>query len=107
MADDLNFQQLSTVQSNQQLAPARIAAAATVAPTTFITFVSGTTPAIATITPPVTGAHMLIFIFTDAPATFVTTGNVANAIVPTEDLPTFLFYDPVTAKYHGCASNLT
>ena len=104
---DLEFQQLSTVQSDQQPTPVRMAAAATVAPTTFITFVSGTTPAIATITPPVSGAHMLIFIFTDAPATFVTTGNVAQAIVPTEDFPTFLFYDPVTAKYYGCASNIT
>lgn len=104
---DLEHQNLATVQSGLQPKPVTLASATTVAPSTFITFVTGTT-AIATITPPVSGSHMLIFVHTDAaPATYVTTGNVLTAVVPTQNLPTFLFYDPKQAKYIGCASNLT
>jgi len=104
---DLNFQNLSTVQSDQQPQPNTVASAATIAPTTLITFVTGTTQ-VGTITPPVTGQHMLILIFTDgSPGTFLTNGNVLNAVVPTQDLPSFFFYDPIQAKYYGCASNLT
>ena len=104
---DLNFQDFSTVQSNQQLGPTTIASAATIAPKSFITFVTGTTPAIATITPPVSGSHMLVLIYTDAPATMLTTGNILNAVVPTEDLPTIMIYDPIQKKYYGFATNLT
>lgn len=104
---DLNHQNFATVQSNQQPQPVTMAAAATIAPTTGLTFITGTTQ-IANITPPVTGYHMLILIFTDAaPGTLLTTGNINTAVVPTQNLPTFLFYDPVTAKYWGCASNIT
>lgn len=104
--DDLNFQNLSTVQSKAQPSPNTIASATTIAPTTFITYISGTAQ-IGTITPPVSGQHMLILIFTGSPGTFLTTGNVTQAIVPTQNLPTFLFYDPALGTYTGCASNLT
>lgn len=104
---DLNFQNFSTVQSRQQPLPNTIAAAATIAPQTLITYVTGTT-AVATITPPVSGQHMLVLIFTTTtPGTMVTTGNIVNAVVPTTNLPTLMFYNPVTAKYHGCATNVT
>lgn len=107
MADDLNHQQIATVQSNLQPAPVTLASAATVAPTTFLTFITGTVQ-IATITPPVTGSHMLIFIFTNAaPGTLLTSGNINNAVVPTQNLPTILVYDPSTAKYSGGTMNLT
>lgn len=107
MANDLNFQDLSIVQSDKQPMPVTLASAATVAPTTGLTYISGTVQ-IATVTPPVTGYHMLIFVFTDgSPGTFLTTGNVSQAIVPTQNLPTFLFYNPITGTYTGCASNLT
>lgn len=87
--------------------PNTIAAAATIAPSTLITFVSGTT-AVATITPPMTGQHMLVLIFTDAtPGTMVTTGNIAAAVVPTQNLPTLMFYDPASETYYGAATNLT
>ena len=103
----LNFQQLSTVQDEHQPKPPTIASAATIAPTTFLAFISGTVQ-IENITPPALGAHMLILIFTNAaPGTFLTTGNILNAVVPTQDLPTFLVYDPIQQKYYGCASNLT
>lgn len=99
MANDLLFQNISTVQSNHQPSPVTIAAAATVAPTTFLTFLTGTTQ-VATVTPPVTGQHMLIFIFTDgSPGAFLTTGNLKTATQPIQNLPVLLIYDPLTAKY--------
>ena len=104
---DLNFQNLSTVQSNQQPQPNTIASAATIAPVTFLTFVTGTVQ-VATVTPPVTGQHMLALCFTDnSPGTFLTNGNVLTAVVPTQNIPCLLFYDPIQAKYYGCANNLT
>lgn len=104
---DLTHQNLATVQSNQQPMPVTLASATTIAPTTFLTFVTGTLQ-VGTVTPPVSGTHMLILIFTDAsPGTFLTTGNVNNAIVPTQNLPTFLVYNPIDGTYSGCASNLT
>lgn len=97
---DLLHQQLSTVQSDKQLPPATIASATTIAPSTFLTFVTGTTD-IATITPPVTGSCLLMLQFTDSsPGDLLTTGNVLvgtttiaqNSIVLVE-------YNPITAKW--------
>jgi hypothetical protein len=107
MADDLNFQNLSTVQNSLQPKPNTIASATTIAPVTFLTFVTGTLQ-VATITPPVTGQHMIALCFTDAsPGTMLTTGNVLTAVVPTQNIPCLMFYDPNQAKYYGCANNLT
>lgn len=104
---DLNFQNLSTVQSKQQPLPVTLAAATTIAPTTLMTIVTGTTQ-IATITPPVTGQHLLFLVFTDAtPGTTLTTGNINNAVVPTTNVPSGFLYNPATAKYYGWANNLT
>lgn len=97
---DLDFQNFSTVQNKNQPQPVTLAAAATIAPTTFITFVSGTT-VVATITPPVTGSHMLALLFTATnPGTFTTTGNILQAVSPaTSSAVTFMLYNPITAKY--------
>jgi|SRR5688572_14059663 len=104
---DLNFQNLSTVQSEQQPDPVTLASDTTVAPTTFMTYITGTAQ-IKDITPPATGQHMIVFIFTDgSPGTTLTTGNITQAIVPTQNLPTFLFFNPITRKYTGAATNLT
>lgn len=104
---DLLSQNFSTVQSKAQPLPNTIAAAATITPQTLITFLTGTT-AVQNITPPVTGQHMLVLVFTDAtPGTMLTTGNILNAVVPTSVVPTLLFYDPAQAKYYGSAGNLT
>lgn len=98
---DLNFQQLSTVQNKLQPTSTRLAAAATIVPSTFITFVSGTTN-VATITPPVTGNHMLALIFTDAsPGDILTTGNAIGTTNVAQNIPVLLFYDTVAAKYYG------
>lgn len=101
MANDLLFQNFSTVQSNQQPKPATIASAATIGPSTFVTLVSGTTD-VATVTPPVTGSHMLCLIFTDAaPGSLLTTGNVlVGTTTVAQNVPILLFYDPNQAKYY-------
>jgi len=104
---DLDFQNFSTVQSNQQAGPNTVASAATIAPVSFLTIITGTTQ-IANITPPVTGIHMLALVFTDgSPGTTLTSGNILNAVIPTQNLPSFFIYNPITAKYYGCTTNLT
>jgi len=96
---DALFQQLSTVQDNTQPSPPTIASAATISPTTLVTFLTGTVQ-VATINPPVTGQHILILIFTNgAPGAFVTTGNIKGAVSPAQNVPVLLVYDPVTALY--------
>ena len=98
---DLNFQDLSTVNSGLQPKPVTIASAATVAPSTFLSFISGTV-AIATITPPVSGAHLLCFVFTTTtPAAFTTTGNIKAVATPATSLPVLLVYNPVDGKYYA------
>ena len=97
--DDLNFQKLSTVQSDKNPNPTTLASAATIAPTTKLTFVTGTVT-IATVTPPVTGYHELTLCFTDgAPGVFLTTGNLKTAYQPVQNRPITLYYDPPSAKY--------
>lgn len=97
---DLNFQNLSTVQNSAQPKPVTLASAATIAPTTFLTYVSGTTD-VATVTPPVTGTHALLVQFTDSsPGDILTTGNI---LVGTTTVAQYsivlLVYDPARAKY--------
>jgi hypothetical protein len=97
---DLLFQNLSTVQSEQQPKPNTIASTTTIAPTSFITFVSGTVD-IGTITPPVSGQHMLVLVPTNAaPGDLLTTGNIlVGSTTLTTNVPVLLFYDPNQAKY--------
>lgn len=97
---DLNHQDILPVASGLSPKPVTIASTTTVAPSTFLSFISGTT-AIATVTPPVSGAHMLCFIFTTTtPTAFTTTGNIKAVATPTQNLPCFLVYNPVEGKYY-------
>lgn len=97
---DLDFQNFSTVQSSLQPMPATIASAATIAPTGFITVVSGTA-AVVNITPPVSGAHMLVIIPSGA-FTMTAAGNLATAMAAaTVGQPVFLVYSPTTKKYYN------
>lgn len=98
---ELNFQDISTVAGGLSPKPATIASAATVAPSTFMSFISGTV-AIATITPPVPGAHMLVLIFTTTtPTAFTTTGgNIKYVATPTQNIPVLCFYNPLENKYY-------
>lgn len=96
---DLLFQQLSTVQSNVQPNPPTVASAVTVSPQTFLTFFTGTAQ-LTTINPPVSGAHVLCFIFTNgSPGAFLTTGNIKAAVTPVQNVPVFAVFDPVTSLY--------
>jgi hypothetical protein len=96
---DLLFQNFSTVQSDKQPLPPTIASAATIAPTTKFTFVTGTVT-IATITPPVTGYCEVTLCFTDgAPGIFLTSGNIKTALTPIQNRPVTLHYDPSSAKW--------
>lgn len=94
---DLQFQDLSTVQSQLQQKPLTIASAATIAPQTCLTFVSGAA-AIGNITPPVSGFHIL-FLWPLGAFTTVNTGNITTVLTAAVGAPVILFFNPITAKY--------
>ena len=96
---DLSQGNFAPNQSDKTPTPVTIAAAATIAPTTAMTFLSGTTQ-LATITPPLAGYHELTLCFTDnAPGALLTSGNIKTAYTPITNRPFKAFYDPVSAKY--------
>lgn len=99
VSKDLAAADLSSPQSGLQQKPVTLASAATIAPTTKLTFVTGTV-AVSTITPPADGYHELVFIFTNAaPAALLTTGNIQAAYTPIQNQAFTLYFDPSTAKY--------
>lgn len=103
VAPELNFQQFSTVQDQPMLAPQTIASAATIAVTTGLTFVTGTTPNIQTITPPITGGAVMIgLVFTNAsPPQIATTGNVSvGSTTLVQNKLNLLWYDPSSNKWY-------
>lgn len=77
-----------------------IAAATTIAPTTQITIVTGTT-SVATITPPWPGfAGSLDLVFTDAsPGATTTSGNIALATTVVTNKPVRMTYSPTLTKW--------
>ncbi len=99
--DDLNSQNYGNPQSDHQPQPPTIASATTIAPTHWMTFITGTTN-IAQITAPVSGAHELVLIFTNAsPPQLTTTGNIkVGTTTAVQNVPCTLFYNPVEAKYY-------
>jgi hypothetical protein len=97
---DLQQADIDTVASSVQLAPATIASSAVIAPTTFLSFISGSVP-LATITPPVSGAHLLAFVFTSAsPGVTATTGNIAIATTTVLSKMLLMAWSPTTNKYY-------
>jgi hypothetical protein len=94
---DLNFQDLSTVASGVQPKPPTITAAATIAPTTFLTVLTGNT-AVSTITPPVTGAHMLAFV-AGTTTGFTTGGNVSGGTTTVTGRVYLFVWNPLTNTY--------
>jgi hypothetical protein len=99
-SNDLNFQQLSTVSGAFAPKPPTLVSAASIAPTTFLSFVSGTV-AIATIVPPEDGATMLAFVFTTTtPVAFTTTGNIKLVSTPTQNVPVLAIFNPVDGKWY-------
>lgn len=100
-SSDLNAANFATNQGSQNAKPATIASATTIAPSSFITFVTGTTD-VTTITPPLEGQHMLCLIFTNAaPGDVLTTGNVlVGTTTVTQNVPVLLFYNPDAQEYY-------
>jgi hypothetical protein len=101
VSQDLTAQlNLGIQQGSQNPLPNTIVAATTIAPSYFLTNISGTTN-IATITPPISGAHMLCLNFTNgSPGSLLTTGNILVGITTiAHNRPILVMYDPNQAKY--------
>jgi hypothetical protein len=99
VSGDLNAQNYSTFQSAAQPLPVTIASAATIAPTTKLTFLTGTTQVV-TITPPTTGYCELTLCFTNAsPGAFSVAGNIQIAYQPIQNRPIDLCFDPSSNKW--------
>lgn len=99
VSNDMNFG-LNTPQGIQNPTPVTMAAATTVAPTTLLTKLTGTTD-VATITPPADGTHILILQWIDAsPGDLLTTGNVLiGTTTITQYSIVLAVYNPIVAKY--------
>lgn len=100
---DLLFQNVSTVQSNQQPLPVTLASATDMGGSiqNFLTIITGTT-AIATIQPITTGVHMIALVFTDAnPGGVTTGGNILNAVDPAQYVIVFLIWNPIVQKWYA------
>jgi hypothetical protein len=92
-----DWHQLSTVQGPTSPKPGTLVSAATIAPTTFLTILTGNT-GVATITPPVPFGHMLAFQFAGT-AGVLATGNVLTAKASVVGEVMLLVYNPSLAKY--------
>jgi len=77
--------------------PVTLASAATIAPTSFLTILTGNT-AVVNITPPVTHAHMLAVMFAGT-AGVTAAGNIATAKASVLGEAMLLIYNPSAAKY--------
>lgn len=98
--NDSDSNALNPTQSSVSPAPRTITAAATIAPTTRFTRITGATP-ISTITPPINAYHELVFVFTTATSGHLAAGgNIATAYTSIADRPVMVFYDPRTALYY-------
>lgn len=92
-----DWAQLATVQGPTSPKPVTIASANTIAPTTFLTVLTGNV-VIKTITPPVDFGHMLAIQFAGI-AGVDATGNIATLKASVVGEIMLLVYNPVTAKY--------
>jgi len=94
---DVDWQQISPVQGPASPKPVTLASANTIAPTTFLTVLTGNT-VVKTITPPVTFGHMLAIQFAGT-AGVDATGNILTATASIAGQAMLLYYNPITAKY--------
>lgn len=84
-------------------APVTIASAATIAPSTFHTILTGNT-AVVTITPPVTHPHMLAIQFAGT-AGVTAAGNILTAKASIAGMIILFIYNPALAKYVPVGDN--
>lgn len=103
---DLNHQDLNVAHSDKQPLPPTIASAATIAPTTRLTFVTGTVQ-VANITPPTSGYCEIVLCFTNAaPGAFLTNGignPIKVAYQPIQNRPIHLHWDPASKQWWPAA----
>jgi hypothetical protein len=80
--------------------PPTLESAATISPTTAVSFITGTEQ-LETIVPPIPAAHVLLLIFlAEVPGIVLTSGNIAAAVTPIQNTAMILAYEPRTKKYY-------
>ena len=84
-------------------APVTIASAATIAPSTFLTVLTGNT-AVVTITPPISTSHMLAIEFAGV-AGVTAAGNIKTAKASIAGMVILFVYNPATGKYVPVGDN--
>jgi hypothetical protein len=87
----------ATLNPTNQSTPSQIASAATIAPITFLTILSGNV-GIANITPPVPHTHMIALMFSGT-AGVLATGNITLAVASVVGQAMLLIYSPTNGKY--------
>lgn len=110
------FQNFLWAQSDKQPTPATIASADEVVITTGLTIITGTTAitkisgrtrtaaevSAAAYFPPLSGFHVLVFIFTDGSPGGVGSGyNISATLACAQYVPMLLFYNPATGLYRA------
>jgi hypothetical protein len=101
---DLNFQAFSTVQPEKVVVPKTLASANVIAPSGFLTILTGNT-VVKTITPPLLGVHMLCIIFAGV-AGVDASDNVATARGTVASQALLFVYNPIDAHYYVVGSAL-
>lgn len=96
-----NFGQLQT-QAAQR--PQTVASAATIAPTSFLTIMTGNV-AVVNITPPMTTLHVIAIQFAGA-AGVTAAGNILTAKASIAGMVILFIYNPSTAKYVPVGDNV-
>jgi hypothetical protein len=94
---DVQYQDFSTVQSLLQQKPQTIASANVIAPVSFMTILTGNV-VVKTITPPLTGLHMIAIQFAGV-AGVDATGNVLTLKASVVGEIMLLVFNPSVAKY--------
>lgn len=87
----------AAISPTNNSAPVTLASAAIIAPTTFLTTLTGNV-AVATITPPVSHSHMLAIEFAGTGGV-VATGNIKTAVASVVGQVTLFVYNSSTGKY--------
>lgn len=100
---EVDFQAFSTVHSLLQQKPQTIASAATIAPVSFLTVMTGNV-AVVTITPPLAGLHMIAIQFAGV-AGNTAAGNILTAKATIAGMIVLYIYNPNIAKYVPVGAN--
>jgi len=96
---NLNWQEIGQVQNEAGKGVRTIASATSISPTTPLTKLTGAV-ALATVVPPVDGAHVLYLVSTDGVIVIGTGGNILVGYSTVQNRPIALIYDPLQGKYY-------